>query len=81
MPLREELKELILEGGSASELKRSARQTGMKTLRESGLHKIREGVTTVEEILRVAASDDEGNGRRVSAEDPYANPQLDAQSP
>jgi type IV pilus assembly protein PilB len=63
MPLREELKEIILEGGSASELKRAAVQAGMKTLRQSGLHKIREGVTTPEEVLRVTAPDDEGNGR------------------
>jgi type IV pilus assembly protein PilB len=61
MPLREELKEIILEGGSASELKRAAVLAGMKTLRQSGLHKIREGVTTPEEVLRVTAPDDEGS--------------------
>ena len=63
LPLREDLKELILEGGSAGELKRAAQQSGMKTLRQSGLHKIREGVTTAEEVLRVTATDDNGNGR------------------
>jgi type IV pilus assembly protein PilB len=63
LPLREDLKELILEGGSAGELKRAARQSGMKTLRQSGLHKIREGVTTAEEVMRVTAADDDGNGR------------------
>ncbi len=62
LPLREELKELILEGGSAGELKRAAVQSGMKSLRRSGLHKIREGVTTAEEVLRVTATDDDGNG-------------------
>ncbi len=59
MPLGEELKELILEGASVAELKRAARQAGMKSLRESGLTKIREGVTTVEEVLRVTAPDDD----------------------
>jgi len=63
LPLRENLKELILEGGSSGELKRAAMQAGMKSLRKSGLHKIREGVTTAEEILRVTAADDDGNGR------------------
>jgi type IV pilus assembly protein PilB len=57
MPLREGLKELILEGASASELKRAAQMGGMKTLRESGLLKIRSGVTSIEEVLRVTASD------------------------
>ncbi|MEW6440435.1 MAG: type IV-A pilus assembly ATPase PilB [bacterium] len=68
MPLREDLKEAILEGASVSELKRLARKAGMKTLRESGLQKIREGVTTVEEVARTTASDQDRNGV-VSAED------------
>ncbi len=62
LPVKEDLKELILEGGSAGELKRAAALSGMKTLRQSGLHKIREGVTTAEEVLRVTAPDDNGNG-------------------
>jgi len=62
MPLRDELKELILEGASSLELKRAAQRSGMKTLRQSGLQKIREGVTTTDEILRVTASDTEENG-------------------
>jgi type IV pilus assembly protein PilB len=70
MPLGEDLKELILEGGSSGELKRAAREAGMKTLRESGLHKIREGITTAEEVLRVTAADDDGNGRSARKLDP-----------
>jgi type IV pilus assembly protein PilB len=70
MPLGEDLKELILEGGSSGELKRAAREAGMKTLRESGLHKIREGVTTAEEVMRVTAADDDGNGRSAQKLDP-----------
>jgi len=62
MPVRDEMREAILEGASVSELKRIGRKAGMKTLRESGLQKIREGVTTVEEVARVTAVD-EDNGR------------------
>jgi len=62
MPLRDNMKELILEGASAQELKHGARHGGMKTLGESGLHKIRDGVTTTDEILRVTAYDEEENG-------------------
>jgi type IV pilus assembly protein PilB len=57
MPVKEELKELILEGASASEVKKAAIRLGMKTLRMSGLTKVKEGVTTVEEILRVTFGD------------------------
>jgi len=53
MPLRDEIKELILQGASADELKKAAVRLGMKTLHMSGLTKIREGVTTIEEVLRV----------------------------
>lgn len=63
MPVRDEMREAILEGASVAELKRIGRKAGMKTLRESGLQKIREGVTTVEEVARVTAADeDSGRG-------------------
>ncbi len=57
MPVKDELKELILEGASASEIKKTAVRLGMKTLRMSGLTKIKEGVTTVEEVLKVTFGD------------------------
>ncbi len=57
MPVKDELKELILEGAAASEVKKTAVRLGMNTLRMSGLTKIKEGVTTVEEILRVTFGD------------------------
>ena len=57
MPVREEIKELVLRGGSALDIKREAIRLGMKTLRQSGLTKVEEGVTTLEEILRVTAPD------------------------
>jgi type IV pilus assembly protein PilB len=52
MDVDDELRELILSGGSAYELRQKAVQTGMQTLRLSGLQKIREGVTTIEEVMR-----------------------------
>ncbi len=57
MPVKEEIKDLVLRGGSAIEVKREAIRVGMKTLRQSGLSKIEEGVTTLEEVLRVTAPD------------------------
>ncbi|MEW6067788.1 MAG: type IV-A pilus assembly ATPase PilB [Nitrospirota bacterium] len=57
MPLKEEIKEMILEGASADELKKTAIRLGMKTLRMSGLSKIKDGVTAVEEVLRVTFGD------------------------
>jgi type IV pilus assembly protein PilB len=57
MPITDELRESILAGATALELKRTAIQGGMKTLRQSGLSKVAEGVTTLEEVLRVTMSD------------------------
>jgi len=57
MPLKEELKEMILEGASTDDLKKTAIRLGMKTLRMSGLVKIKQGVTTVEEVLKVTFGD------------------------
>jgi type IV pilus assembly protein PilB len=57
MPVREEVKELILKGASTSEIKRTAVKLGMKTLRMSGLTKIKEGLTSIEEVLRVTFGD------------------------
>jgi len=57
MTIREEIKDLVLRGGSAIDIKREAVRLGMKTLRQSGLSKLEEGVTTLEEVLRVTAPD------------------------
>ena len=51
MPIREEIKELILQGASVLDLKKQAVALGMKTLRASGLLKIKEGLTSLEEVL------------------------------
>jgi type IV pilus assembly protein PilB len=52
MEITDEVRELILIGASALELRKKAIDDGMISLRESGLHKIRAGVTTVEEVVR-----------------------------
>ena len=52
MEINDELRELILIGASALELRKKAIEDGMITLRESGLQKIRDGVTTIEEVVR-----------------------------
>src|SRR5712664_4727898 len=52
MEVTDEVRELILIGASALELRKKAIEDGMITLRESGLHKIRAGITTVEEVVR-----------------------------
>ena len=57
MVIHEALKELILRGASAADLKREAVKMGMSTLRMSAIKKVREGLTTIEETVRVTDSD------------------------
>src|ERR1044071_878619 len=52
MEVTEDLRELILVGASALELRRKAVDEGMVTLRGSGLRKVKEGVTTIDEVVR-----------------------------
>jgi type IV pilus assembly protein PilB len=52
MEMTEELRELVLVGASSLELRKKAIELGMITLRRSGLIKVREGLTTLEEVIR-----------------------------
>ena len=52
MEVDDEIRELILIGASAVELKKKAIERGMITLRRSGLTKVKDGVTTLEEVAR-----------------------------
>jgi type IV pilus assembly protein PilB len=52
MEIDDEVRELILSGASAFELRQKAIQNGMMTLRGSGLQKIRDGMTSIEEVAR-----------------------------
>ncbi len=57
MPITDKIKELILTGATAEEIKREAVKAGMLTLRQSGIHKLLQGITSVKEVLRVTAGD------------------------
>jgi type IV pilus assembly protein PilB len=57
MPINENLKELILKGASSTELKKEAVESGMSTLRASAIKKMKQGVTSVEEVLRITFAD------------------------
>lgn len=53
MPVSEEMGRIIMEGGNSLQLAEQSRKEGVATLRESGLKKVRDGVTSLEEINRV----------------------------
>ncbi len=57
MPMKEEVKELVLSRASTTEIKKEAIRMGMKTLRQSGIMKIKNGMTTIEEVLRSTIDD------------------------
>jgi len=52
MEISDGIRDIIMSGGTAVEIKRKALEEGMLTLRMSGLEKIKNGVTTIEEVLR-----------------------------
>jgi type IV pilus assembly protein PilB len=58
MPMFDEIRELILNGANTAEIKRESMRLGVKTMRQSGLTKLMEGVTSFEEVLRVTMADD-----------------------
>ena len=53
MELNDRLRKLIMANEDASVLTRAARENGMRNLREDGWLKVRQGVTTADEVLRV----------------------------
>ena len=55
LAITDDIKDAILQGAAASEIKELGRKNGMRTLRESGLQKIREGMTTIPETMRVTS--------------------------
>ena len=52
MHIDDDLRELILAGGTAIDIKKKAAENGMISLRRSGLIKIKDGITTIEEVVR-----------------------------
>jgi type IV pilus assembly protein PilB len=57
MPFTDRLKELVIQGCTAAELKQEMIKQGVMTLRMAGLAKVRAGVTTVDEVVRTTAAD------------------------
>jgi type IV pilus assembly protein PilB len=57
MTMSDPLKELVLQGASAAELKAEAIRRGMRTLRMSGIRKICQGTSSVDEVARITAAD------------------------
>ena len=57
MPIKKELQDLVLRNVSTADLKQEAVLLGMTTLRQSGIRKVIEGTTSVEEVLRVTFED------------------------
>ncbi len=55
MPMSDEISELVMSGCSTLDIDRQARREGVKNMRQSGLEKVADGVTTLEEVERVTA--------------------------
>jgi type IV pilus assembly protein PilB len=51
MPISEEIQRIILAGGNAMEISAQAKLDGVSDLRTSGLRKVRQGLTSIEEVL------------------------------
>ena len=55
MPVAEEIERMVVDRASTDGIRRSANDDGMITLREDGMEKVRMGITSIEEVLRVVA--------------------------
>jgi type IV pilus assembly protein PilB len=58
MNVNDDLRQMIYDGATSTELRASARALGMRTLREDGLRKVADGITTINEVLRVTMRDE-----------------------
>lgn len=59
LSVNEKIREAIIDGASVSTIRKLARENGMRTLRESGIKKVLDGITTVEEVLGVTMAVEE----------------------
>ena len=57
MPMHDQIRELVLMGASAAEIKKESIRLGMTTLRRSGINKLKEGITSIEEVIRSSTKD------------------------
>jgi type IV pilus assembly protein PilB len=53
MPISEDMQRIILADGSALEIAKQSKLEGVRSLRQSGLHKVKQGMTSLEEVLAV----------------------------
>jgi type IV pilus assembly protein PilB len=53
MPISDEMRRLIMRGGNALEIADQARLEGIRDLRQSGLLKVKQGITSLEEVMAV----------------------------
>ena len=58
MPMFEEIREMVLAGANTAEIKRESMRLGVKTMRQSALTKLQEGMVSFEEVLRCTIADD-----------------------
>lgn len=58
MPMFDEIREMVLAGANTAEIKRESMRLGVRTMRQSALLKLKEGVTSFSEVLRCTVSDD-----------------------
>lgn len=58
MPMFDEIREMVLAGANTAEIKRESMRLGVRTMRQSALTKLKEGITTFEEVLRCTVADD-----------------------
>lgn len=58
LPVTAHVKEMLLDGLSAEEIEEDARKEGMQTTWEDGLFKAAQGITSIEEVVRVAQEED-----------------------
>jgi type IV pilus assembly protein PilB len=56
MPISPEIRSLILKGGSSDDVAKQAAKEEMLTLRDDGIEKVKQGVTTIEELMRETVS-------------------------
>jgi len=57
MPINDNIRDLINQGGSSDKIRDLAMQNGLIPLRDSGLEKVFNGITTIEEVVRETVSD------------------------
>jgi type IV pilus assembly protein PilB len=56
MPVSPTIRNMIVKGASSDAIAKQAHEEGMKTLRDDGIEKIKQGITTVEELMRETAA-------------------------